>query len=159
MGEKIALILAEKYQNINHLLNATTTDLEKIPELGPKITQSIRAFFSEPKNIQLINELKELNLNLNEPIKNIAKNAPLSEKTFILTGELETLTRKQAEEKIISLGGKISSTVTKKINFLVCGNNPGSKLNKAQKLDILILNEPKFLDLLNQKNNLFNEQK
>ncbi|MDD2523242.1 MAG: NAD-dependent DNA ligase LigA [Endomicrobiaceae bacterium] len=149
IGEKSAVILADKFTNIDNLINATQEQLLSINEIGPILVQSILDYFSNEETLSMIKELKLLGVNAIEPEKDKSF-SPLADKTFVLTGELSTITRKDAENYILSLGGKTTSAVSKKTDFVVVGNEPGSKYQKAINLGIKILNEKEFKELINK---------
>ena len=150
IGDKSAKILADKFKKMDNLILAKKEDLLSINEIGPILVQSILDFFANEQTLKMIEELKSLGLNVVEPEKN-SSFSPLANKTFVLTGELSTLTRKDAENIILSLGGKTTSSVSKKTDYVVVGENPGSKYQKAITLGIKILNEREFKDLTNAK--------
>ena len=150
IGDKSASLLADRFKNIDNLITAKEEDLLSINEIGPILVQSILDFFANEDTLKMIEELKILGVNTTEPKKNISF-SPLANKTFVLTGELSTLTRKDAENIILSLGGKTTSSVSKKTDYVVVGANPGSKYEKALKLGINIINEQQFKELINAK--------
>ncbi len=143
VGKKTATILASYYNDIDNLMKATEEDLCAITDIGDIIAKSVYNYFSI--NIELINKLKELGINTKYigKVKNI--NEEFNNKTFVLTGTLETLTRNDAKELIESLGGKITSSVSKKTDVVIAGASPGSKYDDAVKLGITIWNEEDFL--------------
>ena len=147
IGKKTAKILAINYRNIDKLMSAKYEDLVKIQDIGEVIADSVYKFFKEEKNIKTINELKLLGVNMeykgNESIDDNFNN-----KTFVLTGTLSKLTRDEASIEIENRGGKITSSVTKKTDYVIVGENPGSKYQKAKDLNINILNEEEFLNML-----------
>lgn len=147
IGKKTAKILAINYRNIDKLMSAEYEDLVKIQDIGEVIADSVYKFFKEEKNIKTINELKLLGVNMeykgNESIDDNFNN-----KTFVLTGTLSKLTRDEASIEIENRGGKITSSVTKKTDYVIVGENPGSKYQKAKDLNINILNEEEFLNML-----------
>jgi len=152
VGSKTAKILSQKYQVIDNLINATFEELTNIPDIGPTIANNIVLYFKDEENISIINKLKEYNVNMtyiND--SNIEINDNFNNKTFVLTGTLNTITRDKASEEIENRGGKVTSSVTKKTNVVIVGENPGSKYDKALTLEIEIWNEEKFIELL--KNN------
>lgn len=144
VGKKTAKILSEYYTNIDALIDATEEELATIPDIGVTIAKSIKDYFS--KNIELINKLKENNLNMNYIGKNKNINELFEDKTFVLTGTLTTLSRNDAKELIETLGGKNTSSVSKKTDVVIVGENPGSKYDEAVKLGITIWNEDEFLE-------------
>lgn len=147
IGKKTAKILAINYRNIDKLMSAEYEDLVKIQDIGEVIADSVYKFFKEEKNIKTINELKLLGVNMeykgNESIDDNFNN-----KTFVLTGSLSKLTRDEASIEIENRGGKVTSSVTKKTDYVIVGENPGSKYQKAKDLNINILNEEEFLNML-----------
>ena len=146
IGDKSATILADRFQNIDNLISAKEEELLSINEIGPILVQSVLDFFANEQTLKMIEELKSLGVNTIEPEKDTSF-SPLANKTFVLTGELSTLTRKDAENIILSLGGKTTSSVSKKTDYVVVGENPGSKYDKAVKLGIKIINESEFKKL------------
>ncbi|MEA3442892.1 MAG: NAD-dependent DNA ligase LigA [Chloroflexota bacterium] len=149
VGEEYADLLAENFSSIDALMKASQEDFLSLPSIGPKITDSIVAFFRQEENRHIVEKLYKAGVNLKrEEIK--PEKLPLAGLEFVLTGKLESFTRQQAEAKIKELGGKASSDVTKKISHLVVGADPGSKLAKAKNLGVKTINEAEFLQLLNQ---------
>jgi len=149
IGEKSAAILADRFNNIDNLIQATEEQLLSINEIGPILVQSIKDYFANEETLSMIKRLQFFKVNTVEPEKDKSF-SPLENKSFVLTGELLTITRKEAENYILSLGGKTTSSVSKKTDFVVVGNEPGSKYQKAIKLDIKILNEKEFKELINK---------
>lgn len=148
VGSGVARKLADGFGSIDRLMSSTSEELEKLDEIGSRISNSVIRFLNDPINLDLINRLKEAGLKFEtEKLPQIDKK--LSGNTFVLTGTLEKMTRKEAEEKIISLGGKPTSSVSKKTSYVVVGENPGSKLEKAEKLGVKILAEDEFIKLIN----------
>ena len=147
VGSGVARKLANGFGSIDELINASAEDLEKLDEIGPRISNSVIRFLHDPVNLELISRLKEAGLRF-EAEKTPQFNQKLSGNTFVLTGTLEKMTRKEAEEKIISLGGKPTSSVSKKTSYVIVGENPGSKLEKAEKLGVKILTEDEFIKLI-----------
>lgn len=146
VGEKTARILAENFKNLDELMKANEERLAKIPEIGKVIAKSIYNFFNQRSTQSLIKELKELGLNTlyHETIKS----RRFEGLTFVFTGELKTMTRDEAQKKVMELGGKTSSSVSSKTSYVVVGENPGSKYEKAKSLGIKIINEDEFLKML-----------
>ncbi len=149
VGAGAAKKLADHFSSIDALINASEEEISSIYEIGPSISKSVKKFFSDKHNLKIIQRLKEHNLVFTSEKKTISSNA-FAGKTFVLTGTLTSFSREQAEEKIINFGGKTSSSVSKKTDYVVVGENPGSKLAKAQSLGIKILNENEFINLLNE---------
>jgi DNA ligase (NAD+) len=146
VGERTAQLLAEHFGSIDDLRNATADDLMAVNEVGPRVADAIVEFFSNKKNQQLVDDLKKLGLKLTAEKRVIG--TALAGLTFVLTGTLPTLTRDDAKARIESAGGKVSGSVSKKTNYLVAGEEAGSKLDKARELKVPILDEPALLKLL-----------
>jgi DNA ligase (NAD+) len=123
-------------------------DLKTIESIGPKIAESIVAFFRQDENKAIIRKLKEAGVNPVE--KGEARTLPLSGVEFVITGTLNSFSREEAQERIKALGGTAKDNLTKKTNYLVVGAEPGSKVAKAQELGIKQLNEEEFLKILEQ---------
>lgn len=143
VGKKTASILASYYQNMDALMNATLEDLMNITDIGDKIAVSIKEYFSD--NVELINALKDLGLNMNYIGKEQKENELIKNKTFVLTGTLEKLTRNDAKELIEQNGGNVTNSVSKKTDVVVVGLSPGSKYEKAKTLGINIWDESEFI--------------
>ncbi|MGB9814264.1 MAG: NAD-dependent DNA ligase LigA [Thermovenabulum sp.] len=149
IGSKAASILAEHYKSIDELMNASFEELIKIPEIGEKMAQSIVAFFKNEGVKKFIEKLKKAGVNTAGEIENKNKDGILKGLSFVVTGTLKNYTRNEVKELIESLGGKVSESVSKKTDYLIVGEEPGSKLKKAQSLGIKIINEEEFLKLIN----------
>ena len=146
IGAKASKNLVKKYKNIDELSKAEFDDLIAIPDIGDIMAESIIEYFKNPKNMALIERLK--NLGVNPQAKENVETRQLFEgQTIVLTGKLEKFTREEATLLIESLGGRASSSVTKKTNFVVAGSDAGSKKQKAIELNIPILTEEEFLEL------------
>ena len=150
VGLKTATILARKFVTIDNLMNASLTTLNDIPDIGEEISTSVYNYFQEPKNKVLIQELKELGINMNY-LGEVIDNPNIKDKSFVITGTLN-IKRDELKDKIITNGGKVIDSVSKKTDYLILGENPGSKYEKAIKLNIPILNEEEILNLLNINN-------
>ena len=144
VGSKTAKVLAINFETMDNLENASFDNLVSIPDIGDIIAKSIINYFNNQHNKGIVEELKELGLNMNYLGEKIQNNDLFSGKTFVLTGSLEIFTREEAEEKIELLGGKTSSSVSKKTSAVIVGKNPGSKYTKAQELGIEIWTEEEF---------------
>ena len=134
---------------MDNLRNASFEDLVVIPDIGDTIAESIINYFLDNHNSAIVDELKDLGLNMKYLGEKIEYNEKIAGKTFVLTGTLELFTREEAENIIERLGGKTSSSVSKKTSYVVVGSNPGSKYEKAQELGIPILTEKDFSDITN----------
>lgn len=141
VGEKTSKILASRYETLDNLMNATFEELNQIPDIGEIIAKSIIDFFQNEKNRDIIEELKELKVGMEYTGPKVVINENFNGKTFVITGTLTEYTRDEVEEKIENLGGKTSSSVSKKTSAVIVGENPGSKYTKAMELGIPIWNE------------------
>ena len=148
VGEKTAKVLAIKYETLDNLINADFEELVTIPDIGEIIAKSIKDYFSLSFNMDQVNGLKELGINMAYTGEKIEENENFSGKTFVITGTLVKYTRDEIEEKISLLGGKASSSVSKKTSAVIVGENPGSKYDKAKELDIPIWSEEDFERML-----------
>ena len=146
VGKETAGVLANEFGTLENLMNASVEDLSRVEGVGGIIAQDIYDFFRKPENIEMINELKSLGVEPAPPAENISDE--FKGKTFVLTGTLQNMTRDEASEKIKQMGGKTSSSVSKNTSFVIAGENAGSKLDKAQKLGVIILTENDFLNMI-----------
>ncbi len=146
IGERTAKILANNFGSIDNISKATEEEIKSIHEIGPKIAQSVAKFFKDKKNIELINKLKKAGLQFeSEKKKNPGKiNENVNNKIFVLTGTLENYKRDEAQKIIEDLGGRVSSSVSKKTDYVLAGSEAGSKLDKAKELGVNILDEKGF---------------
>ncbi len=137
VGEATAIALAGFYGKLEGIMRAGEEQLQTVPDVGPVVASRIRAFFSESHNAEVIQRLRDSGVHWKDskPAAT-AKDGPLAGKTFVLTGTLTSMTRDEAKERIQALGGKVTGSVSKKTDFVVFGDNPGSKLTKAQKLAV-----------------------
>ena len=150
IGEQMGQVLADHFQSIEALAKASRDDLVKAPGVGPKIADSVVAFFGEPRNREIVEKLHKAGVKLAEkPAK--AETLPLSGREFVITGTLEKYSRAEAEERIKALGGTTKDNVTRKTSYLVVGAEPGSKLARAQALGAKQLTEAEFLELIGEK--------
>ncbi len=145
VGEGAARILAEKYNTIDKLAAASQEELIVINDIGPAIADSITNFFVEPHNKEVIAKLKKAGVNLTAEDNKIDND--LDGLTFVFTGSLINYTRAEAKERVLAAGGKVTANVSGNTNYVVIGDNPGSKLKKARKLDTTILTEAQFEEL------------
>jgi len=147
VGEHTARILVQHFKSLNKLLQASRYDLLDIHEIGPEVSESIVQFFFDEKNRLLLQRLQEAGVSC-EPAAPLAADTRLSGKTFVFTGTLKKMTRAEAEQLVVARGGRASGSVSKKTDFVVAGDDPGSKYEKARKLGVTILTEEDFLELL-----------
>ncbi|MGM8216007.1 NAD-dependent DNA ligase LigA [Bacillaceae bacterium W0354] len=150
VGSKAADTLAAYFKTMDELMNATVDELQTIPEIGEKMAESIAAYFNKEQVQMLIEELKSLGLNMTYLGTTEVTNTDsvLFEKTVVLTGKLEALSRGEAKEKIEALGGKVTGSVSKKTDLVIAGEDAGSKLDKAKELNIEIWDEEQLLHAL-----------
>lgn len=148
VGAGVAQILTNAYPSIEKLMSASREDLQNIYEIGEKIAESIYRYFQDKHNRDLIRRLKEAGLKF---YVEKATKTPLKGKTFVLTGTLTSMTREEAKEAIEKLGGRVASSVSKNVNYLITGAEPSSKLDKAKKFGTEIWDEEKFLKTVKAK--------
>jgi len=149
VGTHLADVLAKRFKSIESLAEKTPEELEDEHEIGPIVAQSVHQFFQNPTNLQVIQKLK--NGGVVFPVeKDGSGGLPLEGKTLVLTGALDTFTRDEAQRLIEAKGGKVTSSVSKKTDFVVVGKDPGSKHEKAKHLGIRILNEDAFKDVIKE---------
>ena len=144
VGAKTAKILAAYYKNIDNLINTDFDTLNNIKDIGFIIAESVVNYFDE-ENLKMIEKLKEYGLNMNY-LGKVVEDELFKDKTFVLTGGLSSITRNEAKDLIESKGGKTSSSVSKKTDVVIVGENPGSKYEDAKKLNIKVWNEQEFLE-------------
>jgi DNA ligase (NAD+) len=147
VGERTAEILAGTFGSLDAIAAADQETLQRAEEVGPKVAHSIRQYFDESRNRELVQRLRQAGLKFDHAIQRKA-GGPLEGKTFVLTGTLHNLTREDAKARIETAGGKVTGSVSKKTDYVVAGEEAGSKLTKAQTLGIPILGERELLDLL-----------
>jgi len=149
VGAETAEILAHHFGSINELAEASQEELLEVATIGPKIAESIHAFFSQESNLKVIDKLRKAGVRLKAEVAR-AEELPLAGQEFVITGRLETFPRSEAEARIKEFGGAVGSSVTKKTAFLVVGADPGSKLDKARDQGTRLLSEQEFLSLLEE---------
>lgn len=149
VGKETANLLAFEFGTLENIQNASVEDLSKVEGVGDIIACEIFEFFRKPETIKMLDELNKLQVIPTPPVQNVSDE--LKGKTFVLTGTLQSMTRDEASEKIKQMGGKTSSSVSKNTSFVIAGENAGSKLDKAQKLGVIILSENDFLKILEGK--------
>ena len=155
VGETTARSLAEHFGNLKDLKQASEEQLLDIDDIGPIVASSIKQFFDDPCNCELIAKLQNCGVHWPERAMTAKSGVlPLQNKRFVLTGTLSSLTRDEATEIIRNQGGKVSNSVSKNTDYVLAGSEPGTKLVKAQELGIRILDENEFMQLVkNDKNN------
>lgn len=145
VGERTAQTLANHFKSLEALSQASLEELLALPDIGPKVAESIVFFFQQKENLELIQRLKEAGVKGEVPTSTEPAEKPFAGLTFVLTGELERYTREEAREIIEKLGGRVTSSVSRKTSVVIVGQNPGSKLQKARELNITTWNEEEFL--------------
>ena len=140
------MVLAQTFRTLDKLQVTRFEELESVMEIGPTIAESFREFMDKKENRNELDRLKQLGLLVE--LEKTESSTVLEGKQFVLTGTLESLTRDQAREKIVTLGGRVTSSVSKKTDYVVAGADPGSKLDKAKKLEVKILREAEFKGLI-----------
>ncbi len=150
VGYHLAGVLAKNFKSIDNLARQSVEDLTRVHEIGPIVAQSIYNFFHNPKNLKILEKLKKGGVKFPTE-KAEAKKTPLSGKTFVLTGGLDSFTRDEARKIIEDLGGRVSSSVSKNTDFVVVGKDPGSKYDKALKLGVKTINEEEFKKLIGRQ--------
>ncbi len=147
VGAKTAEVLAERFHTLDNLMQASLQELQAVPDVGVVVSQSVYDFFHDPAAREQIELLRQTGLNFTQPEKQISSRA-LEGKTVVFTGEIEGLTRTQAELLVRQHGGKTSGSVSAKTSFVVAAKAAGSKLNKAQQLGVPILTPQEFMALI-----------
>ena len=150
VGEENARILAQKFQSIDNIMDLSREALMAVPSIGPKIADSILAFFHQKENRKIIDKLRDSGVPMSNDKKEVNEQ-PLADMRFVITGTLDSFTREGAEEKIRELGGSISDTISNKTSYLVVGHNPGSKQARAELLGVKQITENEFLRLIAKK--------
>ena len=146
VGERTAQFLAEHFGSIDALMNASLEELEDVNEVGPRIAESIREFFDEPRNRELIKRLRDAGLTFAG--RKRERGTKLAGKTFVLTGTLAKYSRDEAKKMIEDAGGRVSGSVSKKTDYVVAGSDAGSKLDKAKELGVPVIEEAEMEKLV-----------
>ena len=154
VGRHIAKVLAREFGSLDAIMSADRDRFQKIREIGPEISESLVSYFQESSNRRVIDQLRALGFSIiDTPSPRNRAALPFSGKSFVFTGGLARLTREEAKALVERLGATVSSAVSKKTSYVVAGTDPGSKLDQAQKLGVVVLNEEAFLDLIEQHKN------
>jgi DNA ligase (NAD+) len=148
IGASIAQLLVDNFPTIEQLIAASENDLQFVQGVGPRIAKSVIRFFADKHNQRMVHRLKKAGVQMSSTKKYVRSSQQFSGKNFVLTGTLTSMTREEAKQKIESFGGKVVSSVSKNTNFVIVGAEAGSKREKAQTLGILLLDEQKFLTML-----------
>ena len=150
IGETTAQTLASHFATLENIMNATEEGLLEVPDVGPIVAENLLTFFKQEHNLEVVKQLLDVGINWPEIKKKSMDEQPLSGKTFVVTGTLETMGRNDAKAALHELGAKVSGSVSKKTDYVVVGENAGSKATKASDLGIKILNENELIKLLAQ---------
>jgi len=148
VGEGVAKLLADHFLSMEKLRSTAKEELENVEGIGPRIAESVVRFFLDKHSLKLIERLGEAGLQMKSEKKKLTGNSSIAGKSFVLTGSLESMSRDEAKEKIEALGGKSSSSVSKKTDYVIVGSDAGSKLQKAIELGVSTITEKEFLKML-----------
>ena len=148
VGEKASKILASTYKTMDNLRNASIEELSNIKDIGPITAMAIHDFFNEESNVEMLNQLKLFGLNMEYIDNTISIDNPFKDKTVVLTGTLSIYTRNEASALLENLGAKVSSSVSKNTDYVIYGENAGSKLSKANELNVKTISEEEFKEML-----------
>jgi DNA ligase (NAD+) len=148
IGGQSAQILAEHFGSLKALMAAGGEELAEIDQIGPTMAKSVYEYFHGPENISMIEKLLAAGVRPEQP--RTIRSEKLAGKTIVVTGTLENFSRQRAEQAIRQAGGKASSSVSKKTDFVLAGENPGSKLDKAKKLGVEVINEKRFIKMIEE---------
>jgi DNA ligase (NAD+) len=149
VGERTAELLADYFGDLDKIASASAEELQAAEEVGPKVAESIREFFDEARNCELVDRLRAAGLQFHHAVKKRA-GGPLQGLTFVITGTLPDMSREDAKAKIESAGGKVAAAVSKKTHFLLAGEDAGSKLEKARELGVEIIDQKQLLSKLEE---------
>ena len=141
VGERTAALLADHFRSLDAIASASVEDLEQVEEVGPRIAESIRTFFGAGMNRELVERLRAHGLRFQEGARDDRETSLLSGKVFVLTGTLQGMTREEARARIEEAGGKVTGSVSRKTDYVVAGDGPGSKLRKARELGVAVIDK------------------
>ena len=150
VGETTAKELARHFATLDNFISADVMRLQLVPDIGPVVAQSISTFFSEPHNIEVIAQLRAAGVRWPEQAEMAVQLLPLNAKTFVLTGTLASMSRDEAKLRLETLGARVTGSVSQKTDYVVAGAEAGTKLSKAQELNVTVLDEQQFMQLLNK---------
>jgi DNA ligase (NAD+) len=148
VGEETAIVLAENFGSLEKIKNATLEDFEQVEDIGPIVAKSLHNWFSDKNNLALLDKFEKENVVIQKYSHNQISSGKLAGKTVVVTGTLESFSRDEAKNAIRQAGGKVAESVSKKTDYVVVGENPGSKADKARELGVEILTESEFVKLL-----------
>lgn len=150
VGEATALTLSNAFGTIEALQKANAEDLQAIPDVGPVMAEYVVHFFHQPRNLEIIKELKKQGVHWPKVVVPKAESLPLAGKTFVITGTLEHFSRDEAKARLQALGAKVSGSVSAKTDYVVAAEDPGSKLDKARELGVAVISEKEMIKLLSK---------
>jgi len=145
VGEVTAALLEKRFHSLESLMEAGEEELSEIEGIGPQVASSIREFFADPENRRRIATLQKRGIEVQAPFAD--EKSVLAGKVFLFTGKLASMSRGEAKARVAALGGQVASSVSRKVDFLVCGEKPGSKLARARELGIGVLSEDEFREM------------
>ncbi len=149
VGEATSKDIVKKLGSLENVMKATIDDFLEINDVGPVVAQSLHQFFQEDENKVIINNIIEFGVKWDDQVQNVTNDQKLNQQTFVVTGTLENFSRDEIKELIENNGGKVSGSVSKKTSYVIIGDNPGSKADKAAELGVKIINEKQLMELLN----------
>jgi DNA ligase (NAD+) len=145
----VARILADHFGHLDRLMAAGREELQEIPEIGPKVADSLRLFFDDEKNQHRIEKLRDAGVNFEQPrTEEPAADSPFAGKTVVLTGTLGAMPRGEAKKKLEAAGARVAGSVSGSTDLVIAGEKAGSKLKKAEELGVEVIGEERFLELL-----------
>jgi DNA ligase (NAD+) len=145
VGSHVAQVLARAFGSVDRLIEATEQEIDDVPEIGPEIARSVHEWFQDPVNVALVEKLAAAGVRVADEVERREGPLPLEGTTIVLTGGLETISRDEATEAAQAAGARVASSVSKKTDFVVAGENPGSKLAKAEELGVEVIDEREFV--------------
>ena len=145
VGGAVANLIARRFPSVDEIAGASVEDLNAIEGIGPEIAQSVHDWFRDERNLDLIRRLREAGVRMKDDVVEAPPEGPLSGSTIVITGGLQAMSRAEAEQAAQQAGAKIASSVSKKTAFVVVGENPGSKFDKARQLGVETIEEDEFL--------------
>jgi DNA ligase (NAD+) len=151
VGSTVARLVTEAFPSIDQLMSASEEDIAAVEGVGPIIARSVVEWFADPENRKLIEKLRKAGVRMQDEARPVPKKGPLTGKTIVLTGGLEAMSRDDAIRSAEEAGAKVTSSVSKKTDFVVVGENPGSKADKAAQLGVEMIEEKEFLKRLRRK--------
>jgi DNA ligase (NAD+) len=151
VGDATSRLLAREFGSLDKLAAASEEELQAVPDIGPVMAAGIAAFFRQRDNQQVIADLRKAGVGWDESAETARGSQPLRGRSFVLTGTLAGMSRDEAKARIEALGGKVTGSVSSRTSYVVCGEDPGSKLARATALGVQVLDEQGFLALLEQQ--------